>query len=118
MSGPGRAERITDRLWEESRRRWHDDPLFRARVTLALRVHRAHRRTAGPSAQAAREAACLALVVAEHDVQTLTAPSSDDVGTCRVCGRTIFRTNMDGRWHHPGAVTPEHDAVPEEDRRG
>jgi hypothetical protein len=27
-------------------------------------------------------------------------PIDADVSTCTVCGETIFRTNVDGNWHH------------------
>jgi hypothetical protein len=43
-------------------------------------------------------------------------PTDDDLATCTGCGRTIFRTNVDGRWHHPGRNI-DHDPVPDRDRR-
>lgn len=40
----------------------------------------------------------LTQALGEPPVQT-TGPTSDDVGTCW-CGQTIYRTNVDGTWHH------------------
>jgi hypothetical protein len=43
----------------------------------------------------------------------VTRSTDADVGTCAHCGRTIYRTNMDGRWHHPTRVPNPHAAQPE-----
>jgi hypothetical protein len=38
---------------------------------------------------------------------------SADVAVCTRCAHTIYRTNGDGRWHHPAAPFDEHAPVPE-----
>lgn len=39
--------------------------------------------------------------------------TSDDASTCSVCNEIIFRTNMDGKWHHPYSH-PDHAATPQD----
>jgi hypothetical protein len=42
-------------------------------------------------------------------------PVDADVSICVTCGATIFRTNMDGHWHHRGKV--DHPPEPVTDPR-
>lgn len=42
--------------------------------------------------------------------------SDADVTTCRVCGGTLFRTNIDGHWHHRDLPDDGHDPEPAEDK--
>jgi hypothetical protein len=43
----------------------------------------------------------------------VTWPDIDaDAGTCQTCGRQIFRTNLDGHWHHAPYRDDTHDPEP------
>lgn len=44
------------------------------------------------------------------------AVSDADVATCTGCGEEIFRTNVDGHWHHARRKEYDHVAVPVEDK--
>jgi hypothetical protein len=42
----------------------------------------------------------------------LTWGAPTDVTTCARCGERIFRTSLDGRWHHPPSSAADHRATP------
>lgn len=37
-----------------------------------------------------------------------------DVATCKTCHKPIFRTNVDGNWHH--VTTQDHEPKPTEQK--
>jgi hypothetical protein len=39
-----------------------------------------------------------------------------DVSTCITCKETIYRTNVDGTWHHTPPHDRDHEPVPSEDK--
>ena len=102
MSTGEAVERAGDQLREEAARRWHDDPLFHARAQLAVNLLRRKRRNlAGYAAQTAREAACIALVLAERTGEQLAVPdrSQDRLPTAPRCNDAD--AHPDGCWCLP-----------------